>query len=97
MVRDFLKKRDEVGSYNMARELAVDDREMYFRYMRMAPDRKEHLLSLVALHITKLSTNYKQPIPPEQRLLLTLRRLATGESQISSVCNTTMDDKQFQK
>ena len=30
-----------------------------------------------------LSTNYEEPIPPEQQLSLTLRHLATGESQIS--------------
>ena len=67
----------------MVRELAVDDREMYFRYVRMTSDRKEFLLSLSAPLITKLLTNYKEPIPPEQRLSLTLRHLAAGESQIS--------------
>ena len=66
----------------MVRELAVGDREMYFRYMWMTPDRKEHLLSLCAPLITKLSTNYREPIPPEQRLSLTMRHLATGKSQI---------------
>ena len=64
----------------MVREFAVDDREMYFRYMRMTPDRKEYLLSLGAPLITKLLTNYKKPIPLEQRFSLTLRHLATGES-----------------
>ena len=49
----------------------------------MTPDRKEHLLSLVASLITKLSTIYREPIPPEQRLSLTLRHLATGQSQTS--------------
>ena len=83
LVKDFLKKRDEQGSYNMVRELAMGDREMYFRYMLMTPDRKVHLLSLGAPLITNLSTNYREPILPEQRLSLTLRHLATGESQIS--------------
>ena len=49
----------------------------------MTPDRKEYLLSLGAPFITKLSTNYREPVPPEQRLSLTLRHLATRESQIS--------------
>ena len=80
MVRDFLKKRDEEGRYNMVRKLAVDDREMYLSYMRMTPDRKVLLLSLGAPLITKLSTNYREPITPEPRLSLTLRHLATGES-----------------
>ena len=80
-----MKKRDE-GSSNIARELAEGDREMYFRYTRMTPDRKEHLLSLVAPHITKLSTNHKQPIPlDEQRLSLTLRHFATGISNLLSL------------
>ena len=83
MGKRFLKKRDEEGGYNMVRELAVGDREMYLKYMRMTPDQKEHLLSLGAPLITKLLTNYRKPIPPEQRLLLTLCHLATGESQIS--------------
>ena len=66
----------------MVRKLAVDNREMYYRYTRMTPDRK-YLLSLGAPLITKLSTNYREPISHEQRLSLTLRHLATGESQIS--------------
>ena len=67
----------------MVRKLAMGDREMYFRYMRMTPDRMEYLFSLGGPYITKLSTNYRKPIPPEHRLSLTLRHLATGESQIS--------------
>ena len=47
----------------MVRELAVGNREMYLRYMRMTPDRKMHLLSLDAPLITKLSTNYGSPFP----------------------------------
>ena len=83
LVRDFLKKRDEEGSYNVVLELTVGDRDMYFRYMQMAPNRMQHLLSLAAPHTTKFSTNYREPIPPEQRLSLTLRHLATGASQTS--------------
>ena len=49
----------------------------------MTPNRMEHLLSLGAPLVTKLSTNYREPISPEQRLSLTLSHLATGESQIS--------------
>ena len=49
----------------------------------MTPNRMEHLLSLGTPLVTKLSTNYRKPIPPEQRLSLILSHLATGESQIS--------------
>ena len=67
----------------MVRELAVDDREMYFRYVRMTPDRMEYLLSLGAPYITKISINYREPISPKQRLSLTLRHFATRDSHIS--------------
>ena len=67
----------------MVRKLAVNDREIYFKYMRMKPNRKEYLLSSGAPLVTKLLINYRKPIPLQQRLSLTLRHLATGESQIS--------------
>ena len=73
----------EKSCYNLIKELSMWDHEMYFRYMRMSPSRFEHLLTLIAPKITKKTTNYREPIPPDQRLSLTLRHLATGESQIS--------------
>ena len=96
MLTDFLKKRDEEGSYNMVRELAVGDREMYFRYMQMAPDRKEHLLSLVAPLITKLLTNYREPIPLSNGFRSLSATLLQDNLKSPLVCNTALDDKQFQ-
>lgn len=43
----------------------------------------EHLLSLVGPLIIKKDTNFRKAIPPAQRLMLTLRFLASGDSQIS--------------
>ena len=80
----------------MVRELAVGDREMYFRYMRMTTDRKEHLFSKDVPHINKLSTNYKEPISPELRLSLTLRHLVQENLKSPLVCIIALDDKQFQ-
>ena len=48
----------------------------------MAPERMEHLLSLVAPLIVKKDTNFLKAIPPAQRLMLTLCFLASGDSQI---------------
>ena len=45
--------------------------------------KRVYLLSYGAPRVTKLSTNYREPISPEQRISLTLRHLATEESQIS--------------
>ena len=82
-VRDLLKARSDDSNYNLVKEMAIGDKEMYFRYMRMTPGRMEHLFNLVAPRITKLSTNLRQPISPQQRLSLSLRHFATGESHIS--------------
>lgn len=49
----------------------------------MSPERLEHLLQLVAPLITKKNTNYREAIPPAERLMLTLRYLASGNSQVS--------------
>ncbi|CAK8685862.1 unnamed protein product [Clavelina lepadiformis] len=81
-VRNAFKKKD-ISSCKLIEELAIGDREMCFRCMRMTSSGLEHLLCLVAPQITKQVTNYRKPIPPEQRLSLTLRHLATGGSHIS--------------
>ena len=49
----------------------------------MSPDRFDHLLSLVSPIISKQSTNFREPISAGERLAITLRFLASGESQQS--------------
>ena len=47
----------------------------------MSPERFEHLLSLVAPRISKQKTKLREPIGPAERLCITLRYLASGDSQ----------------
>jgi len=54
-----------------------------FRYVRMTPERFEHLLSLVGLRITKINTRMREDISAAERLTLTLRYLASGDDQQS--------------
>ncbi|XP_066936564.1 putative nuclease HARBI1 [Clytia hemisphaerica] len=49
----------------------------------MTPSRFEHLLSLIQHRITKRTTSMRRPISARERLSITLRYLATGESQQS--------------
>jgi len=51
-------------------------------FIRMFPERFEHLLRLVAT-ISKKKTKLRIPIGPAERLYLTLRYLASGDSQQS--------------
>ena len=57
--------------------------KFHCRHLRMSPKRFNHLLSLVELLIIKEDTNYRKWISPAECLALTIRFLATGESQIS--------------
>ena len=59
------------------------DRELFFRFMRMTPERFEHLLGLVQPRIEKQDTNFHRAIKPAARLALTLLNLGSEESQQS--------------
>ena len=49
----------------------------------MSPERFEHLLGLVGPLIMKHDTRFRKAIPVDERLSLSLRYLASGDSQIS--------------
>ena len=49
----------------------------------MSPEKLEHLLRLVAPYIVKKMCRTRKPISLAERLTLTLRHLATGDSQQS--------------
>ena len=82
-VRDILKKREGFGTFHTLFEELKQDREYFFRFLRMTPERFDHLLGLVRTKIEKNDTNFRKAIKAEERLALTLRFLASGESQQS--------------
>lgn len=49
-------------------------------YLRMSPEVFDRLLKLVGPHIQKQNTLMRDCIGPEERLVVTLRYLATGRS-----------------
>ena len=55
----------------------------YFSFFRISPERMEHLLFLIGPLIQKQDTNFRKAIPAPERLMLTLRFLASGDSQRS--------------
>ena len=70
----FTEKRKEKGEReNLFRELSSDDREYYYRYLRMNPERFEHLFNLVGPLITKQDKSYRKSIPAKKRLIITFR------------------------
>ena len=69
--------------HQMLNELRVTDRQYFFRYMRMSPERFDHLLSLVQDKMCKRNTRFRESIPAAEHLAVTLRCLATGDAQQS--------------
>lgn len=56
---------------------------MFKNFCRMCPKDFEALLKLVEPKIMKIDTNYRIAIPAAERLAVTLRFLATGDSYSS--------------
>ena len=78
----FTEERKEVCEWeNIFREISNDDRKYYCSYVRMTPERFEHLFNIVGPLIAKQDTNYRKSIPAKKRLVITLRYLAEGCSQ----------------
>lgn len=72
-VRPCIRRRQEVGVFQrLVAELALDSGR-HLEYFRMSPEQMEQLLALLGPDLTAMTTNYRQPIPPQQRLAVTLR------------------------
>ena len=74
--------REIFGEYHhLLPELRSGDHEFCFRYLRMSPERSDHLLSLVKDKFIKEDKRFRKSILPEERSLLTLKFHVTGMSQ----------------
>ena len=80
-VKEWIKSRTEHGAYNqLLQELKIMDTSSYRNFLRMDSNSFEMLLNAVAPLIVHEDTTMRPAIPPGERLAVTLRFLATGES-----------------
>ncbi|KAG1713960.1 Protein ANTAGONIST OF LIKE HETEROCHROMATIN PROTEIN 1 [Nymphon striatum] len=83
-VRPIFERREEQGAYhNLVREMRLNDNEYYFKFHRMSPTQFDEILSLVGPIIQKQDTHFRSSISAGERLSMTLRYLASGNSQAS--------------
>uniref|UniRef100_A0A8C6NS72 DDE Tnp4 domain-containing protein n=1 Tax=Nothobranchius furzeri TaxID=105023 RepID=A0A8C6NS72_NOTFU len=54
--------------------------DLHMKYFRMSAEQMDHILSLIGPDLTKQNTNFRESIEAKQRLAVTLRFLATGET-----------------
>ena len=80
-IRELNLTRTVKGEYTtLVKEMRQLDEERHFMYFRMSYRRFEELLQRVQEKIT-FPKNHRYPVSPDERLFLTLRYLATGDSQ----------------
>lgn len=78
-------RRQKFGEYfNLIQEIRSSDPEIHFQYFRMSKELFDVLLEYVETYISH-SKNHALPISPAERLAVTLRYLATGDSQ-QTIC-----------
>ena len=86
-VRPWLMQREEKGAYhNIMADLYATDIPGFTNYMRMTPEFFEMIKTRLEPHLARQATNYRAPISVGEKLALTIRYLATGESYTSLSC-----------
>ena len=82
-VRPWLLQREERGSYhNIMAELYATDIPGFTNSMRMTPE----FFEMIKTRLEPLATNYRAPTSVGEKLALTIRYQATGESYTSLSC-----------
>lgn len=79
-IKKLYQNRNQYGN-SLLKELTID--HSVSNFTRMSAGDIEYLCSLVAMKIKKCDTNYREAITVSERVLITLRYLATGDSYTS--------------
>ena len=79
--RSWIRRREERGAYHqLIRELAVEDAPAFARYFHLDKEKFNDLVGRLSIHIQRQDTIMRAAISPGERLAVTLRYLATGET-----------------
>ena len=82
-VRDIFAVQKIKGEYyNLVREMRLSDQEFFHKMFRMSPPQLKTLTKLVAPYILQDDAR-RETIPPQERLCMTLRYLASGTSHVT--------------
>lgn len=80
--RKWIERRKLYGAYNaLSRELRMEDPSQLRNFIRMSAEDFEELSLWIAPMVQKTDTNMRQAISVGERLMLTLRFLATGNEK----------------
>ena len=79
-------ERGEGAYHNIMADLYATDIPGFTNYMRMTPEFFEMMKTRLEPRLARQATNYRAPISVGEKLALTIRYLATGESYTSLSC-----------
>jgi hypothetical protein len=78
-VKDYIKSRNS----RIIRDLELNENVLFKNFTRMSKTNFYTLLGIVEPKITKQNTRFRESVPAEMKLAITLRYLATGDSFMS--------------
>ncbi|CAH1993163.1 unnamed protein product [Acanthoscelides obtectus] len=79
-VQPFLQDRFKFGTFNTLLEKLREDEEKFSNFFRMSRESFDKLLRILRNHLTHEDTNMKNCISPAERLAVTVRYLASGNT-----------------
>lgn len=78
--KKWLSDRNIYSNLQLLKELRTNEPDDYKNYLRMDANTFDDLLGRLKKYLQKQDTTMRQSIPPNERLIATLRFLATGRS-----------------
>ncbi|PIO01273.1 hypothetical protein AB205_0073830 [Aquarana catesbeiana] len=78
--KNWLLQRDQFCHMPLLREIRENNPDDFINFLRMTDPVFHRLLALLTPYISRQDTCMRRAITPEQRLVATLRYLATGRS-----------------
>ena len=78
-VRKWIQRRQEMGACStLVNELKIEDAQQFINFVRMSASQIEVIINLIGDMISKKDTNMRKAIPVKERVIVTLRFLASG-------------------
>lgn len=78
-----LRSREIYSGSNLLNDLLLEDTGQFKNFCRISSADFEFLINAIGPKVAKKNTNYRSCIPVNERLAVTLRFLATGDSFVS--------------
>ena len=78
-VKKWIQRRQDMGACStLVKELQIEDAQQYVNFLRMSASEVERIMKFIGDIISKKDTKMRQAIPVKDRLMVTLRFLASG-------------------